>query len=174
MKLRRVPIEFCLSLVAASASTPSKALAAGIELPAPAPEANERSLAESESSGADQGGSAADRKDHPAVKPSREPSAQGCRAAFLIGVNFLAWGDYTYDTRVTLAGAEQLQYRGRQGSLGGAFFLDPVLTLPGALRRITVGANMSWGGVNWRERSLIPAGLITPFSQRNLLADIQS
>jgi hypothetical protein len=47
-------------------------------------------------------------------------------------------------------------------------FMNPALTLPGALRRITVGASMSSGGVNWRGRSVIPAGLMPPFSRQNL------
>jgi hypothetical protein len=53
-------------------------------------------------------------------------------------------------------------------------FADPALTLPGALRRITVGAGISAGGVNWRGRSVIPAGLMTPFSQQNLQSNIQN
>jgi hypothetical protein len=163
--LRRVLIELWVGLVTISAATPAKALEV-------ASDGNETSFLERESTGSDQ--DASDQKDPPPLKPSRESSAQGARVSLLVGLNLFAWGGYTYDTRVTLAGAEQFEYTGKKGFLGGALFLDPALTLPGALRRITLGVSINSGGVGWRERSVIPAGLMTPFSQRNLVADIQS
>jgi len=52
-------------------------------------------------------------------------------------------------------------------SFGGA------VTLRGALRRITLGAGITGGGLHSSTRPVIPAGVSTPFSQTNLQNQIR-
>jgi hypothetical protein len=91
-----------------------------------------------------------------------------------VGIDILGWAGYSYDTRVSLAGGQQLRYRGRAGAPGVTVSGGGAVTLPGALRRITVGVNINAGGLGSRKRPVIPAGVSTPFSQVNLRNQIRN
>jgi hypothetical protein len=121
----------------------------------------------------DQSDPASDRKQPPPVKPPREPGERGLRVALLIGINVFAWAGYAYETRISLPGEEQLQYRGTEGSPGATLFAGTAVTLPGALRRITLGAGINAGSLYAKQQRVIPTGAATPFSQENLQSDIR-
>ena len=137
------------------------------------PEQSERAVLNRGWDKEDQSGTASDPKDSPPVKPPREARARGFRIALLVGIDVSALARYAYDTRVSLHGGDQLQYRGWQRSPGVALFAGGAATLPGALRRITLGAGINAGGLDSKDRSVIPAGVSTPFSKKSLQADIQ-
>lgn len=163
-------LELCLTIAVAA---PLKALEAESEVDASVAEENESTASASAIAEAGQT-SSADQKEPPPLKPSKEPGSQGLRVAFIFGMNLFAWGGYSYNTRVTMPNGEQLQYRGTEGSSGASLFLDTAVNLPSAFRRITIGACIGSGGINTRQQRLVPEGVATPFSQRNLQADIQS
>lgn len=117
---------------------------------------------------------ASDPPNPPPVKPSKEARSQGLELSLYIGLGILASASYAYDTRVSLPGTDQLRYSGRQRSPGAALFAGGALTLPGAFRRITVGAAVNAGGPDSNHRTVIPDGVSTPFLKQNLYADIQS
>jgi hypothetical protein len=117
---------------------------------------------------------AANPKNPPPVKPSREARSRGFELALLVGLDVLVSASYSYDTRVSLPGVDQLRYGGSQRSPGVALFAGGALTLPGPLRRITVGGGINAGGPDSKDRSVIPAGVPTPFSKQNLYSDIQA
>jgi len=117
---------------------------------------------------------ASDPKNPPPVKPSREARSRGFELSLLVGLDVLASASYAYDTRVSLPCVDQLRYSGRQRSPGLALFAGGALTLPGPLRRITVGASINAGGPDSKDRPVIPAGVPTPFSKQNLYSDIQA
>ncbi|MCU1261506.1 MAG: hypothetical protein JWO80_4391 [Bryobacterales bacterium] len=94
--------------------------------------------------------------------------------ALLVGIDVLAWAGYSYDTHVSLPDGQQLQYRGTAGAPGVALSGGGAVTLPGAWRRITVGVSINAGGLNSSKRSVIPAGVATPFSKVNLQNQIRS
>lgn len=121
----------------------------------------------------DQSGPAPDRKQPPPLRPSREPNERGLRVALLIGMNFFPRAGYAYDTRISLPDGERLQYRGREGSPGVTLFGAAAATLPGPLRRITLGAGINAGGLYSRQRRVIPAGAATTFSKENLQSNIR-
>ncbi len=102
------------------------------------------------------------------VKPPRKPSEQGFRLALLLGISILPWADYSYQTTVILPNGQQLQYAGGQGSPGITVFAGPAVTLPGALRRLTVGVNLGAGGFDSVNRSVVPGDIPTPFLKQNL------
>ena len=108
------------------------------------------------------------------VKPAREPRSRGSELSFVVGIGVLASSIYRYDTRVSLSGADPLQYIGRQRSPGLAVFGGGALVLPGPLRRITIGGTINAGGPDSRGHPVIPAGISTPFSQQGLTTDIQA
>lgn len=107
------------------------------------------------------------------VKPPRTPSNQGFRVAIMAGINILAWSDYRYSTSVNLSQAEQFNYLGGRGAPGVTVFGGAAVSLPGALRRLTVGAHFDAGGLYSLSRSVIPDGAATPFSAQNLQSAIQ-
>jgi hypothetical protein len=117
---------------------------------------------------------ASDPQNPPPVKPSKEARSQGLELSLFIGLGVMASASYAYDTRVSLPGTDQLRYSGRQRSPGAALFAGGALTLPGPLRRITVGGGINAGGPNSKDRPVIPAGVPTPFSKQNLYSDIQA
>jgi hypothetical protein len=147
----------CLSLGAASAASLSES---------PESETEEATL--------DQPGPASDQKHPVPVKPPRKPSARGLQVALLVGIDVRGWAGYSYDTRVSLPDGQQLRYRGTAGAPGVTLSGGGAVTLPGALRRITVGVNIGAGGLNSSTRPVIPAGVSTPFSQVNLQNQIRN
>lgn len=116
---------------------------------------------------------ASDKKNPRPVKPSREARTRGPEISLLIGVGVLPSASYAYDTRVSFPGVAQLRYSGRQRSLALGLFAGGGLTLPGPLRRMTVGAGINEGGPDLRYR-VIPAGVSTPFSKQSLYSDVQA
>jgi hypothetical protein len=117
-------------------------------------------------------GTASDQKSPVPVRPPNEPVARGYQVALLVGIDIFGWGGYSYDTRVNLPDG-QLRYRGADGAPGLAFSGGGAVTLPGAWRRLTVGASFSAGGLHSSTRPVIPAGVSTPFSQTNLQNNIR-
>ncbi len=115
-----------------------------------------------------------DTKNPSPVKPSREARARGFELSLVVGLRVLASASYVYDTRVSLPGADPLRYSGRQRSPGLALFAGGALTLPGPLRRITVGGDINAGGPDSKDRPVIPAGVTTPFSKQKLYSDIRA
>jgi hypothetical protein len=115
-----------------------------------------------------------DQKDAPPVTPSREARTQGFQLSLLVGLEVTASASYAYDTSVGLPGVDWLRYNGRQRSPGLALFAGGQLTLPGSLRRITIGADINAGGPDTKDRLVIPAGVSTPFSKSSLYSDIQA
>jgi hypothetical protein len=113
-------------------------------------------------------------KDSPQVKPSREARTRGFQLLLLVGLSVAASASYAYDTSVGLPGVDQLRYNGRQRSPGLALFAGGQLTLPGSLRRITIGADINAGGPDTKDRLVIPAGVSTPFPKSSLYYDIQT
>jgi hypothetical protein len=107
------------------------------------------------------------------VEPPRRPRDQSIRLALVGGLNILAWGKYSYATRVSTPGGQQLDYAGTQGSLGVTLFAGGAVTLPGGLRRLTVGANINLGGLAALGRPVIPDRVSTPFSKQALQDEIQ-
>jgi hypothetical protein len=90
-----------------------------------------------------------------------------------VGIDIFGWGGYSYDTCVSLPDSRQLQYRGTAGAPGLAFSGGGAVTLPGAWRRVTVGASLNAGGLQSSTRPVIPVGVSTPFSQTNLQNQIR-
>lgn len=86
----------------------------------------------------------------------------------MVGVNFLLHGRYNYDTRVTMPDGSVFNYSGKQGASGGTFLLGAAVTPRAALRRITLGVNWEAGGLQSWVHSVIPDGIVTPFSRNSL------
>jgi hypothetical protein len=86
----------------------------------------------------------------------------------VVGVNFLLHGRYNYDTRVTMPDGSVFNYSGKQGASGGTFLLGAAVTPRAALRRITLGVNWEAGGLQSWVHSVIPDGIVTPFSRNSL------
>jgi hypothetical protein len=107
------------------------------------------------------------------VRPPREPSSHGSELSFVLGLGVLPMARYAYDTRVTLAGAHELRYSGGQRAPGVAIFVGSTFTLPGRLRRISVGGAISAGGLDSTSRPVIPSGGTPPFSTEALSSAIQ-
>jgi hypothetical protein len=113
-------------------------------------------------------------QEHPVpLTPSREPDARGLQLSLLVGIDILAWTGYSYDTRVSLQGAPSFQYRGTAGAPGVMLSFGAAVRLPGAMRRITIGASTTGGGLKSNSHPVIPAGVSTPFSQTNLQNQIR-
>jgi hypothetical protein len=117
---------------------------------------------------------ATDPKNPRPAKPSRETRARGPELSLVIGLGVLPSASYAYDTRVSIPGVGQLRYSGRQRSPALGLFAGGALTLPGPLRRITVGAGVNGDGPDSRYGAVIPAGVSTPFSKQSLYSDIQT
>ena len=143
-------------------------------LAAPAMNSPQRSEAEAQQSASVSEGSAVPEPKNPRpVKPSREARTRGSELSLLIGLSVMPTAGYAYDTRVSLPGVTPLRYSGRQRSLGLGLFAGGAFTLPGSLRRITLGASVNPGGPVLRYR-VIPDGVSTPFSKQSLYSDIQA
>jgi hypothetical protein len=102
------------------------------------------------------------------VKPPHEPVQQGFRLAAALGLSMMQNGKYSYETTVTAPGSGPLTYAGSERSYGGTLFLGIAATPGGALRRLTLGCDLNFGGLAAWSRPVIPAGAATPFSQNNL------
>lgn len=142
-------------------------------LAAPAMNSPQRSEAEAQRSASVSEESAVPEPKNPRpAKPSREARTRGSDLSLLIGFSVLPSASYPYDTRVSLPGVTPLRYSGRQRSLALGLFAGGAFTLPGSLRRISLGAFVNPGGPVLRYR-VIPDGVSTPFSKQSLYSDIQ-
>jgi hypothetical protein len=142
-------------------------------LAAPAMNSPQRSEAEAQRSASVSEESAVSEPKNPRpVKPSREARTRGSELSLLIGFSVMPSASYAYDTRVSLPGVTPLRYSGRRRSLALGPFAGGAFTLPGSLRRITLGAGVNPGGPDLRYR-VIPDGASTPFSKQSLYSDIQ-
>jgi hypothetical protein len=117
--------------------------------------------------------SSSDSKPHE-VKPPRQAEDQHLKLALALGVTVLPYIDYTYQTSVTTAGGRApLAYSGAGAAPGLTAFAGPELTLPGPLRRITLGTNFFAGGLYTLGDAVIPSGTLTPFSTQALQQTIK-
>jgi hypothetical protein len=107
------------------------------------------------------------------LNPPREPRSQGSELSLVVGLGVLPTARYVYDTRVTPAGAHELRYSGSQRVPGVAVFVGSAFTLPGRLRRITVGGAINGGGLDSTGRPVIPSGATPPFSKEALSSAIE-
>jgi len=108
------------------------------------------------------------------VKPPRQPADTRLRLTLGLGVSVVPWVRYDYQTAVTLNGGRQLAYGGSGAAPGLMVFASPAVVLPGPLRRISVGADLSAGGLYTLSGAVIPAGTQTPFSTSNLQQAIRA
>jgi hypothetical protein len=108
------------------------------------------------------------------VKPPRQPVDTHPRLALGLGVTVLPWVRYDYQTAVTLNGGRQLAYSGAGAAPGLMVFASPAIVLPGSLRRVSVGADLSAGGLYTLSNAVIPAGTAAPFSTSNLQQAIKA
>ena len=108
------------------------------------------------------------------VKPPRQPADQRLRLALTFGITVLPYTNYTYQTTVLLNGARAaLQYSGNGAAPGINAFAGPALTLPGPLRRLTLGTNFFAGGLYTLGNAVVPAGTETPFATQSLQQTIK-
>jgi hypothetical protein len=107
------------------------------------------------------------------VEPPHKPAQQGTRFALLFGLNLFTYGQYGYNTAITMPDGRTLHYAGQQNASGGTFFTGAAITPPAALRRLTVGFTLNLGGLQSWTHPVIPSGVVTPFSQSNLSLQIQ-
>ena len=112
------------------------------------------------------------REPHP-IEPPHKPVQRGTQVGVILGLDFLTYSRYGYNTAVTLPDGNVLNYAGKQTSTGGTFFVGAAVTPPRALRRLTAGVTLNVGGVESWAHSVIPSGTPTPFSQRNLNSEVQ-
>jgi hypothetical protein len=168
-RARPLPVGLCMSLCAAALVMLSSAAWAW-------PEGSNESTpkVETESGTKDQSGPASDQPRPRKVTPPRGPPEHGVRVALVGGANILTWAEYSYDTHVSMPEGQQLHYAGTQSSPGVTVFAGGAVTLPGALRRVTVGGNLNVGGLDSLRRPVIPGGISTPFFKKNLDAAIQN
>ena len=107
------------------------------------------------------------------IEPPHKPVQAGTRLAVVFGLNLFSYGQYGYNTAVTMPDGSVLNYAGKQSASGGSFLTGAAVTPPGAFRRLTMGATLNLGGLSSWTRSPIPNGVTTPFSQSNLNLQIQ-
>jgi hypothetical protein len=107
------------------------------------------------------------------IEPPHKPVQPGTRIAVIFGLNLFTYGQYGYNTSVTMPDGRVLHYAGQQNAIGGTFLLGAALTPPAALRRLTVGFTLNAGGLDSWRHPVIPSGTVTPFPQSNLSAQIQ-
>lgn len=113
-------------------------------------------------------------RDHPRpVSPPHKPVEDRLRLMLVLGLNSMSWASYSYSTSVTTASGELLQYSGTQVSPGGTLIIGAAITPPGALRRWTLGLNLNLGGLESWARPVVPSGIATPFSQEDLIFQIE-
>lgn len=108
------------------------------------------------------------------VNPPRQPSDTHPRLAIALGVTVLPWTHYNYQTTITLSSGRPLQYSGTGSAPGITVFASPALTLPGPLRRISLGTNLAAGGLYSLSDAVIPPGASAPFSIENLQQTIKA
>jgi hypothetical protein len=107
------------------------------------------------------------------VKPPRPPVDTHPHLALTLGVTILPYMNYSYRTTATLAGGRPMQYSGQGFAPGVTAFAGLALTLPGPLRRLTLGTNFFAGGLYTLGNAVIPAATVTPFSTQNLQQSIK-
>ena len=107
------------------------------------------------------------------VEPPHKPAQGGTRLALIFGLNLFTYGQYGYNTAITMPDGSTLNYTGKQNAPGGSFITGAAITPPAAFRRVTVGFTLNLGGLESWTRSVIPNGTVTPFSQSNLSLQIQ-
>jgi hypothetical protein len=118
---------------------------------------------------------APDQQDRPPrpIEPPHKPVQAGTRLAVVFGLNLFSYGQYAYNTTVTLPNGSTFPYAGKQSASGGSFLTGAAVTPPGAFRRLTAGFTLNLGGLASWTHTPIPNGVTTPFSQSNLSNQIQ-
>lgn len=106
------------------------------------------------------------------IAPPHIPAQQGFRFTATAGLNFIVNGKYNYNTAVRMPDGSALAYSGANRTSGGTLSLGAAATPPGALRRITVGFDLNFGGLSVAGQPVVPAGSATPFSQNNLNSQV--
>ncbi|MBV8706468.1 MAG: hypothetical protein JO182_31080 [Acidobacteriaceae bacterium] len=107
------------------------------------------------------------------IEPPHKSAQAGTRLTLLLGLNILTYGQYGYNTAVTLPDGRTLNYTGKQSSSGGTVLIGTSITPPAAFRRLTVGLTFEVGGLESWTHSVIPSGATPPFSEDNLNRQIQ-
>src|SRR4051794_21946994 len=102
------------------------------------------------------------------IEPPHKPAQQGFRFAATVGLTFIANGKYSYNTAITMPDGSALGYQGVQRSSGATLSMGAAATPGGALRRITLGFDLNFGGLDVAGHPVVPSGSLTPFSQENL------
>jgi hypothetical protein len=106
------------------------------------------------------------------IEPPHKPAQQGFRLTATIGFGLIANGNYRYSTTVTMPDGTSLAYNGVQRTAGATLFLGAAATPVGAFRRLTLGFDLNFGGLDVAGHSVVPPGSVTPFSQTNLNAQV--
>ena len=106
------------------------------------------------------------------IEPPHKAAQQGFRFTATIGFSLIANGKYRYNTSVTMPDGSALAYNGAQRTAGATLFMGAAATPAGALRRVTLGFDLNFGGLDVAGHSVIPPGSVTPFSQTNLNSQI--
>jgi hypothetical protein len=107
------------------------------------------------------------------IKPPHKPVQHGTQLALFIGFNFFTYGQYGYNTAITMPNGATLNYSGKQSAPGGTLLVGAAIRPPSALRRFTLGFTLNAGGLNAWSNPVIPSGAQTPFSQGNLNAQLR-
>jgi hypothetical protein len=102
------------------------------------------------------------------IEPPHKPAQQGFRLTLPIGFNLLENGRYRYNTTVTMPDGSVLNYNGAQRVSGGTLSLGAAASPGGPLRRLTIGVDLNFGGLDTWTQAVIPSGSVTPFSRDNL------
>jgi hypothetical protein len=101
------------------------------------------------------------------IEPPRAPLDQGRLA--IVGSFSLPFGAYTYETTVEMAGRNVYRGVGSQRSVGLRFDLGGEVSLPGPLRRLTVGGLVGEQGYLTDNAQVVPVAQASlPFSVANL------
>ena len=106
------------------------------------------------------------------IEPPHKPAQQGFRLTVPIGFNLLENGRYRYNTMVTMPDGSVFNYSGGQRVSGGTLSIGAAATPGGALRRLTIGLDLNFGGLDTWTQPVIPPGSVTPFSQANLNTEV--
>ena len=80
----------------------------------------------------------------------------------------MANGKYRYNTSVILPGGSAFAFNGAQRSTGAILSFSAAATPGGRLRRLTLGFDLNFGGLDLLGHPVVPPGSLTPFSQDNL------
>jgi hypothetical protein len=106
------------------------------------------------------------------IEPPHKPAQQGFRLTIPLGFSLAQNSKYTYHTTVAMPDGSVLDYNGADRSSGGTLSLEMAATPGGALRRLTIGLDLNFGGLETWGHSVIPPGSVTPFSQNNLNSQV--